>query len=206
MFLVGNLESKKHAIVQIFRCAIICAFLSLVLSLCFPLEYRAQTQVLVLPKHTNTDPYVSLKSAERSSDSLTHIIKTESFYTRIMEKKTIFSLNTEQFENISEQKKRKRWKKLVSGSIVYGTGIIQIDTHHRDKEQAKAYGKAISDTLVKDAHLYTGGAVMIKEISTPLVSRFPVRPHFFLNALLGALLGVVGMVVWQKRKDMRIVL
>jgi len=55
--------------------------------------------------------------------------------------------------------------------------------------------------LAKEAQNYTGTAITIKEISTPIVSRFPVRPNLLLNALFGAVIGGLGMAVWQRRKD-----
>ena len=201
MFLLQAFPNKKKNITQIGRSALVFAVISLLISALFPLQYKAETQLLVLPKHTTADPYVSLKSAERTGDTLTHIITTDSFFRSVEQKKATFSLDTAQFEEISEQKKRKRWKKLVSGKVVYGTAIIQLHTYHKDKGQAVAYGKVVSAVLAKEAQNYTGTPVNIKEISTPIVSRFPVRPNLLLNALFGALIGGLGMAVWQRRKE-----
>ena len=201
MFLLQAFPNKKKNITQIGRSALVVAVISLLISAFFPLQYKAETQLLVLPKHTTADPYVSLKSAERTGDTLTHIITTDSFFRSVEQKKATFSLDTAQFEEISEQKKRKRWKKLVSGNVMCGTAVIQLQTYHKNKDQAVAYGKAISAVLAKEAQSYTGTVITIKEISTPIVSRFPVRLNLLLNALFGAVIGGLGMAVWQRRKD-----
>jgi len=159
-------------------------------SLFFPLEYRADAQVLIMPQIHGADPYTAAKSAERVGENLAQIIKTNDFYNKLMSQPG-FNLDKSKFTNLSERAKRKNWQKTVQASVVYGTGVLGISAYHTNPEQAVVYAAAAAATLVGQGWQYVGSDVIIKVVNEPLSTPYPVRPNILLNAILGLVLGVL---------------
>lgn len=173
---------------------------SLIATLFFPLEYRADAQVLIISKSRyGIDPYTVVKSAERVGENVKEIMTTNDFYDKVINHAG-FGLDTSQFDALTERKKRKLWKKTIQSSVVYGTGVLNISAYHEDPEQAFAYADAAADTLAAKGWEYVGGDVTIKVVNRPVVTRFPARPNLPINLVAGFIVGMFGMGVLVLRQ------
>ena len=183
---------KKRWKLLIFS-GLLVALFSLLLSAAFPLKYRADAQVLIISKSRyGVDPYTVVKSAERVGENISQVVKTNDFYEKVM-LQTSYSLDMVEFERLSEKKKRKYWQETVNTSVVYGTGVLNINVYHKDQNQAKQLAGAVASALVTRGWEYVGGDVTIKVVNDAVVTNWPVKPNLIVNAILGFLLGVLVM-------------
>lgn len=161
------------------------------LSFLFPLEYRADAQVLIISKSRfGVDPYTAVKSAERVGENIVALVDTDDFYNKVREQREAVA-SMDKFDNINEQTRRRRWKKTVRASVVYGTGFLNINTYDEDKQNAEVLAEAVAATLSRSAWEYVGGDVSIRVVNRPVVSIWPVRPNIPLNTIFGFIVGFV---------------
>jgi capsular polysaccharide biosynthesis protein len=195
-----NLLKRRYKLVVLV--GLFAATLSLLASFIFPLEYRADAQVLIISKsRSGVDPYTVVKSAERVAENIVAVMRTDDFY-----KKVVFesgrNLDTSRFDAVSERKKRKLWQKTLQTSVVYGTGVLNISAYHPSPAEAKRFASAAADTLAAKGWEYIGGDVTIKVVNEPVVSRFPVRPNLLINILAGFVAGIIvmgGLIIKRHR-------
>ena len=179
---------------------IILGILSGIVTILFPLSYRADAQVLIISKSRyGVDPYTVVRSAERVGENIAQVMRTNDFYNKVKDQKD-FSVDWSYFDDSSEREKRKIWNKTMSPSVVYGTGVLNVSTYHPDKNQALQLAGASVNALSAKGWEYVGGDVTIKVINEPIVTKFPVRPNILLNVLLGFVVGVLfsGLFVVKK--------
>jgi len=166
----------------------------------FPLEYRADAQVLIISSSRyGVDPYTVVKSAERVGENIAQIMKTGDFYNKVREQQGT-QVDWNYFEGLTERKKRKAWDRAVSPSIIFGTGVLNVSTFHKDPVQAEQLDRAVVATLESRAVDYVGGDVTLKIVNQPIVTNWPVRPNIFINTLLGFLIGIFLMGFFSVRK------
>jgi len=172
---------------------ILVALFSLLVTSAFPLKYRADAQVLIISKSRyGVDPYTVIKSAERVGENISQVMKTNDFFEKVMMQSN-YSIDKDVFESLTEKKKRKLWQETVNTSVVYGTGVLNINVYHKDQDQAKQLAGAVSSALVTRGWEYVGGDVTIKVVNDAVVTKWPVKPNMVVNAVLGFLLGVLVM-------------
>jgi len=172
---------------------ILAAALSVAVSMAFPLEYRADAQVLIISKtRTGVDPYTTVKSAERVGENIAAVMQTTDFYDKVRSQAG-YSINWERFTNTTERKRRKLWSKTIAPSVSYGTGVLNVSAYAPDKSEAAQIAGAATRALVEQGWEYVGGDVAIKIINNPVVTRWPARPNLVVNALVGFIIGVVLM-------------
>lgn len=175
----------------IFLWGILIAMCATVISLLFPLEYRADAGVYIISKSRyGVDPYTVVKSAEQVGQNITQILKTQDFFDKVMISVPL-TFNKSQFQNVTDRVRAKRWQKTVDGSVVFGTGVLNVSAYNHNPLQAKILAGALVDTLVAQGYEYVGGDVTIKQVNKPIVTQFPVRPNLPLNAALGFLIGIL---------------
>lgn len=163
--------------------------LSLLLSLTQPILYSSTVRLLVIQRSALTlDPYTALKSAERIGDNLSQIIYTSTFFDKVLD--SGFDIDAKVF-SMDERKKRKQWQKMVRTQVARGTGMLKIDVLHKDKEQATQIANAIAYVLTIEGWEYIGGDLQIRLVDAPLQSRFPVKPDFLLNSIMGLIFGLI---------------
>ncbi len=207
----------EHSPIQILRThkkailgfGVLVALLSLGVSLLFPLEYRADAQVLVIAKsRSGVDPYTIAKSGERIGEDLIQVVKTNDFYTKVMADPN-FTVDRTRFEAIgmSEQTKRKNWQNSVSASVVYGTSVLSVSAYSPNASDAAQLSGAIVDTLAAHGWEYVGGDVSMKIVNQPIVTRWPVRPNLIVNVLSGFAIGVLtfGLLVVYRPNKTRVI-
>ncbi len=172
--------------------ALLVSFVSLVL---FPLEYRADAQVLIVSKSRyGVDPYTAIKSSERVGENLLQVVKTNDFFQKTMSQSG-YTLDKSRFENVSERIKRERWQKTLNLSVVYGTGVLNISAFNKNKAQAEQLAGAAASALISSGWEYVGGDVSFKLVNEPVATRFPARPNLPVNAVLGFVVGFAFMSV-----------
>lgn len=176
----------------------LCAAL---LTIFFPLEYRADAQALIIPTaRYGVDPYTVVKSAERVGENIAQIMGTSDFYNKVQSVST-GGFDWGYFEQLPERQKRKAWGRAVNPSIVYGTGVLNVSTFHPDATQALILSEAVLSTLETRVVDYVGGDVTIRVVNAPVITPWPVRPNIFINALLGFILGglLMGFLVVRRK-------
>lgn len=184
----------------IFLVGIIVAIISAGLTLFFPLQYRAEAQVLIIPKsRLGVDPYTVVKSAERVGDNLIQIMQTDDFLDKVRSTGG-GELDWSKFDKLSDRQKRKAWPKMVSGSVVYGTGVVNVNAYNTNSDQAKKIARAVVNTLEIKGWEYVGADVIIKGVNNAVATKWPVKPNLPLNAVAGFLVGVMGMALLTVRK------
>ncbi|PIR76661.1 MAG: hypothetical protein COU32_00915 [Candidatus Magasanikbacteria bacterium CG10_big_fil_rev_8_21_14_0_10_42_10] len=179
---------------------LVTAILAAGVTLLFPLEYRADAGVLIISQSRyGVDPYTVVKSAERIADNIVQVMGTDDFYEKVKQQDG-YTINWNVFDTLDARKKRNAWQKGVQGSVVYGTGVLNISAYSTDPEQAKDLAGAAADTLVSKGWQYVGGDVTLQVVNHPVVTKWPVRPNIFTNAVLGFAVGVLlGALVVTRR-------
>lgn len=176
------------------------AFIS---SFLFPLEYRADAQIYIIAgARYGVDPFTTVKSAERIGENITQITQTSDFYDKVISQSGE-SLDLSRFEGVSERVKRKRWQKAVNTSVVFGTGVLNVEAYHKDPDQAVAFASAVSQTLIDRGREYVGQDVSMRIINSPVATRFPARPNIVVNTVLGFIFGVLllATIVLSKKRS-----
>ncbi len=174
---------------MIFGLGMIVAVLSGALSLLLPLEYRADAGVLIVSKSRyGVDPYTVVKSAERVGENLVQVMQTDDFYEKVKAQEG-YSINWRPFEALPERKERKKWQKSVQGSVVFGTGVLNISAYNTNPRVAQDMAGAAADALVAKGWQYVGGDITMQVVNSPVATDWPVRPNIILNAVLGLMLG-----------------
>lgn len=198
---VAHLLSRRFG--TLLMSGVIVAALFVGVSFFLPLEYRADAQVLIISRSRfGVDPYTVVKSAERIGENIVQVVKTNDFYTKVMTQPNT-TIDRSTFENVPERTKRRRWQKAVSASVIYGTGILNVNAYSTDPKQALSLAGAAAAALVGSAPEYVGGDVAIKIVNEPVVSRFPVRPNLPMNAAFGFGAGVLLAFILLLRKQSR---
>ena len=179
---------------------LLCAMAALIISLFFPLQYRADAEVFILSKSRyGVDPYTVVRSAERIGENLVQIMSTNDFFEKVISEPNT-GIDTSRFEGVNERVKRKRWQKAVNARVVFGTGALHISGYHRDSDEAEALAGAVARTLSTRGTEYVGGDVTIRVVNAPVSTRFPARPNLVINTILGLVIGLLGMSIWILRK------
>jgi capsular polysaccharide biosynthesis protein len=181
---------------------ILAALFATSVSLLFPLEYRADAAVYIISKSRyGVDPYTVVKSAEQVGQNITQVMKTQDFFDKVMATVPT-NFDKTQFQNVTDRVRAKRWQKAVDGTVVFGTGVLNVSAYNRDPAQAKILASTLVDTLVQKGYEYIGGDVTIKQVNKAIVTRFPVRPNIIINAALGFFIGIFisGAVIFSRSK------
>ncbi len=167
--------------------------LSLILSLIQPFQYSAKTRLLVIPAAGGMDAYSILKSAEKIGENISQIIYTTSFFDKVISEEK----NIQNIWSTDETKKRKQWQRMIKTEVIYGTGMVDITVYHKDKNQAALIASTIADVLSKEGRNYFGmPGLQITMVSSPILSRYPVKPNLLLNIFMGLLLGLLAGIAF----------
>ncbi len=179
----------------IFAVGVLFALIGLGASFAVPLEYRADAGVLIVPKtRFGVDPYTVVKSAERVGDNLAAVMKTDDFRAKLKSLEGT-NLNWGEFDAQTAREQRRLWPRMVSASVVYGTGVLRVSAYNTDPNQAVAFAAAAAQTLAIKGFEYVGGDMTIRVVDNPVVTPWPVRPNIPVNMALGFVVGALIMSV-----------
>ncbi len=193
----------KEKLKPIALTGLISALLFLLVSLLFPLKYRADSQLIVITKgESGVDAYTAMRSSEKIGESLMNIVETNDFFAKVASNLEDDQLK-ERFSGVSEQERRKRWREAVDANLNYGTGMLTISTYDQDTSQARKLNKKVLGTLLNQTSEYIGQKVNLKVVNPPLVTQYPVKPNLLVNTAVGLLVGIVASFgyLWFKRKQ-----
>lgn len=185
----------------LFVSAFFVAFVAGVVSLVFPLEYRADAQILIVSKSRyGIDPYTAVKSAERVGENVVQVLSSDVFYKSVFEEAEPGTPVGYFVDARNDRERRKRWEHAVGASVVYGTGVLNVSAYATTKDGAVALSKAVANALVNRVTDYVGGDVSLKIINAPVSTNVPVRPNLPMNIGLGFLVGFfISSVVVVRR-------
>ena len=173
--------------------------LAALVSIFIPQEYAATTKLLIIPKvNLGVDPYTAVKSGERINQTLSQVIRTTSFFDKVIQVSG-FQIDKTPYQT-TEQKKRKLWERTVNPTVLSGTSLLSVTAFNKIPAQAEDLAGAIAYVLQTQGTQYTGADADIKVVDAPIVSRFPVRPNYVLNIIFGGLaLGLVSALrlMWK---------
>jgi capsular polysaccharide biosynthesis protein len=179
-----------------------CSLVFVLISFLFPLQYRADTQVLILPRaQYGVDPTNADKSAQRAVESLSTVVSTDEFRSLVVgvlpgELQGVFNKST-------AKKTRTYWNKTVVASPVFGTNFLNISAYSTDKQAALQVVSAATQALLERGQEYTSTPIVPRIINQPIVSDYPARPNILVNAVFGFLLGVCLAVFLLVRREHR---
>lgn len=176
---------------------VLAGVLSVGVSLFWPLEYQAQSRVLITPVVSAQgevfDQFTALKSAEQMGVTLGQVVKTTLFQNRVIHSR--FQVEPEKFEQ-EPRKRRKEWAKKVKADIVPGSGVLVLSVFDVNPVRAEQLGNAVSETLQRSGVEYLPGRVDIQIVDPPIVSKFPVRPNLAFRALAGLVFGIIFSLMY----------
>lgn len=179
----------------IFVWGVVLALLSGAVSMLFPKQYSAVSQVLIISRdRSGVDPYTQARAAERVGQNLASVMQTTDFYNKVME--TSVQFDRAPWQNLSARDTRKQWQKNVKAAMLYNTSLLQITVYSKTAADAVAFSGAVTQTVVGRGWEYIGGDVAIKAVSDPLASRFPARPNLIVNTAVGFAVGLLLSAAW----------
>ncbi len=171
------------------------ALLSAGVSLMFPWQYSAESQVLIISRdRSGVDPYAQSKAAERIGENLAQVMQTDDFRNKVMNSPSA-SFDKTRWTDLTDRKQIKQWQKDVVGQMLYGTSLMKV-TVYSTKNDVLALASAITETLTTHGWEYVGGDVALKTVNQPIVSQWIAKPNILLNSLLGFLAGVILSSAW----------
>ncbi|MDO8435384.1 MAG: hypothetical protein Q7S89_01750 [bacterium] len=164
-----------------------------------PRQYRATTRLLIIQKEGPAlDAYSALKSSERIGMSLSQLIETSSFFADVVLRNPSFGQSFSDDATV----RRRQWQRTVDARVTAGTGILAIETYHRQNDQALLLADAVAATVQQRAAQFWSGSVQTQIVDFPVVSKYPARPNIPLNIVaalfFGALLSGVIIVIRER--------
>lgn len=178
---------------------VIFASFSGVVSLVFTKHYSAASAVLIISRDRSIgDPYAQSKSAQLIGETLSRVMQTEDFYTKVMEQNSI-AFDKSVWQNLSPRAARRQWIKNVQATVVYGTSLLNIRVYSRSAEDAINFANAVTQTAISRGWEYVGSDATFKVVDNPVLSPWQTRPNITLNMLIGLVVGIVFAGVWVAR-------
>lgn len=168
-----------------------------------PMEYKAESGLLILPRTTiGLDAYSAIKTSERIGENLIQIMGTTSFFEKVQE--TDYGVDFSYFPLDDEVALKEKWLNSFSAYVKYNSGLMYISVFHEDKEQAVLLAQAINSILIHDnaGYLPQEGFIEIKLVDKAIADDWPARPNFIKNSLALSFallfLTVVGIIITSK--------
>lgn len=173
---------------------VLVALLSLGVSLIAPLEYRADTEILILSlKQSGTDPLATSRAQERIAEQLALAVETDAFFEQVQGSGGLSDELRAMFPDDDPRKRRKRWQKSVDASALFGTSILTVSAYNTDREEAELLASQVAETVFKNGSEYVGTPIVARVVNESIASVWPVRPNLLINTALGFIVGIIGM-------------
>lgn len=189
--IIQVLKNKWQMVVMV---PLIVAMVAFIVSAFMVPKYLSEASIIVIQKHDTekVDAFSAAKSAEYLSDILSKVVYTDTFFKDVMA--APFGIENDFSFNAEERKEQ--WNNTVNVKKINNTGIIQIDVYDESKIQAQKIAEAITWNLSNNGAKYHGGgeSVEIKAIDGPNTFDNPAKPNIILNTVLGAIVGLVGVL------------
>jgi|GEM_PF-1790396 len=161
-------------------------------SIFIPAKYSSDIKMIIIQNHQSeeVDAFSAAKSAEYLSDIISNVIFTESFIQDMLD--APFEVKKD-FSHSSEER-MKIWEKTVDVDKENNTGILNIRSLDKSRNEAEQIAESIAWALnVKGSKYHGGGeSIEIKIIDGPITSERPAVPNVLLNTLLAFVIGLIG--------------
>jgi len=161
-----------------------------IISLLQPFEYRAKVNLLIIQKQTQTlDAYAAARAAERMAANLATVIKTDSFFKKVIGANGAIDISWP----VKESQRREMCQEMITAKALPESGMLTVNVFYRDADQAKIVAQTVANVLSAQGADYHGGgdSVLIKIVDPAIVSNYPVRPNIILNLAGAVILGLV---------------
>lgn len=190
---------------KILLSALFLSAIALFISLIPDREYRSEAKILIVQKHDSSlDSYTAIRSSERIAELLSQVIYTDSFMRQIL--MIIPNDLTSKLFSADDREARKSWQKKIAIRVQPNSNMLDVSVYDKSRQQAREIVSAISYILINRGANYHGGEnVVIKEVDSPLDSRYPARPNILLNLSLAFVVGLfssIGFFYYQKIKGL----
>ena len=156
-----------------------------------PPKYRSDITVLFVAK--SVDTFSASRSAEYLGAVFSQVVYTDSFMSDVLESPQ----NIEKRFSLDPKKRKKQWENGVMINKIDNTGILEISVFDTERAEAQKIAEGIGWNFVNNSKKYHGseGSVEAKVINGPITTTKPAQPNVFVNAILGALIGLVGSLL-----------
>ncbi len=169
------------------------------LSLLLPKQYSAESQLYIMADGRGGAAVVDVQSIKFLAKNLKYLVTTPDFAKKVIDGPDA-TFDREIWSGLDERSQRYMWKKNVRPCLKEGSNIIRLKVFSGNKADALAFSQAVTQTLEQRGFEYLGEGVVIKVVSEPLVSKWPARPCYGCNMVLGFLLGGLISVLWIIRQ------
>ena len=150
-----------------------------------PIEYKAESGLLILPRTTiGLDAYSAIKTSERIGENLIQIMHTTSFFEKVQASN--YDIDFDYFPTDNDKNLKEKWGNTFTASVKYNSGLMYIQVFHEDKNQAILLAQAINSILIHDnaGYLPQEGFIEVKMVDKPILDDWPARPNFLKNSIL----------------------
>lgn len=157
-------------------------------------QYSSRIQLLIVQRYTLTDSYTAAKSAERVATNLTEVVGTSTFFDRVVQTQWA---DLSELEALSEEEKRKEWKKKLEAQALTGSSVLQLTAYDEDPEEAERLAQAAATVLLEDGANYHGApdTVSLRVVDYALTSEKPVKPGYVNSGIMGFIFGIVLAII-----------
>lgn len=175
--------------------AIVMVFLaiSVVLVVAQTFKYGSSSRLLISQSFSpNTDAYNISRTNDYLGNLFAQVVGSNSFYNDVLD--SGFNIDEEYFareKNFAQL--MEKWEKTVEvDPLRDGSGIIEVNVFHPDKEQVSQISQAVNYVINTQNQSYhgLGDQVFVRVIDRPIISAYPVKPNIFLIFPLALLLGL----------------
>lgn len=176
--------------------AIICALVAFIIAAMLPAKYQSDISMIVIQKQSTekVDAFSATKSAEFLSNVFTKVVFTTSFFNAVQDA----PFDVEREFSRDPEKRQKEWNKMIKVKKVNNTSIINISVLNESRKTAEETAKAIAYIYKTNSEEYHGGGeqVEVRLIDGPNTPLKPTVPHIGLSTGIGALVGLLGAVLY----------
>lgn len=167
-------------------------------------EYSSEIKILVVQKYTLTDSYTAAKSAEKISKNLAEVIRTSSFFDKVVAEGVV---DFKDIMALPEKAKRDEWARTVDTEVIPNTSLLKIVAYDSNPNMAKAIANSVADVLITYGADYHGApdTIALQVVDSALTSTYPTRPNLVLNGLAAAFFGaVLGAIIFFLQPSVRL--
>lgn len=172
---------------------LVCFAAAIVLIAVQPLKYGSTSRLLVSQSFSpSTDAYNISRTNDYLGNLFGNVVTSDFFYKDVLS--SGYNIDEQYFKKEgSYGDMMEKWSKTVKvGTLGNGSGIIEVEVYHPDKEQVAQISEAVNYVLKNKNESYhgLGGGVFVRIIDKPVVSDYPVKPDLLVIFPLTFLVGL----------------
>ncbi len=185
--LLGKRKQTILAIVMVFLA------IAVVLVVVQTFKYGSGSRLLISQSFSpNTDAYNISRTNDYLGNLFAQVVGSNSFYNDVLE--SGYNIEEDYFtEEKNFAQLMEKWEKTVEvDPLRDGSGIVEINVFHPEKEQVNQISQAVNYVINTQNQSYhgLGDKVFVRVIDRPIISTYPVKPNIFLIFPLALLLGL----------------